>query len=1122
MKLKWKRVFSLAVAFSMLFSIVGEAAVSEPVGQDAELTMKAGAEPDTEPDALPEVDDGIDAAAEGTIPTAQEAYDAMTALKKDYPEGMTWTNFEPYGSKGNLGSAYTWKGGAIYGAKSAVGCMAFTFILSDEAFGSLPARAIKKGSFTFEDVKVGDILRVNGNSHSVIVLQKSAGGVTVAEANYNKSVHWGRAMSASAVEGADFIVTRYPEGYVPSDSPEDDQIVQSGTAGDVSWSLTGAGTLTVSGNGAIPDYALDSMVPWSTYDYYTVVLEKGVTGIGAYAFYKSKALSVYIPDSVTAVGESAFRESSLVAVTIPGAVKTIGNNAFYKCANLTSASVSEGVEKIGENAFRGCTTLAYIDFPKSITSVGAGAFMSCSEMVSVRFMPGSGSVELGAGLFAQCWKLMSVTLPQMADCISDDMFSSCTLLFELYIPASVKSIGENPFTSCGIKAIYFGGTEAEWNKLMNPYLLASLKSTGTVVTCDAGFKDPFAADPDDPGDFHPDDETKEDPDATTYTVTFDLQGKGMELPEYTGADYKGLTKGSTIKKPADPSAEGYLFKGWYKDAACTVPWDFEKDTVEGNVRLYAGWEKIEPGTATYTVTFNLQGKGTELPEYTGADYKSLTKGSKVKKPADPSAEGYLFKGWYKDAACTIPWDFEKDIVEGDLTLYACWEKITPVTPVYTVTFDLQGHGSSLPEYTGTDYKDLVKGSKVKKPADPGAEGYLFKGWYKDAACTTPWDFEKDAVEVDLTLYAKWLKVEGEVLPGDMPDDGAIKDELWAPPIKSISYTGSAVKPAVRVYKNADRLIEGLDYTVKYKYNTKVCSENAGKNAPTATVTFKGSYRKEPPMLLKFSITEVDLKDVTANDIVVASNKKIQHKVPDVFWNGKKLVNKKDFTISYPTPDSDGKKAYKDAGEYEIKLVAKGSNFTGEKIVKFTIVDPKAAGAPTLMSKVKVEKIKPKQYTGNKIEAAKEELKVTCKVKGKTTPLVEGTDYEVSYENNTNAGTASVILKGKEERGYIGTKRVTFKITAFDLKADEKNEKKGGIRELKGLEDKIEAALKDGAARPRPQLSFKGQKLVEGTDYTISYKNNKTAKPGRKKPTVVIKGKGNFKGTVMKEFTITAE
>ncbi len=461
--------------------------------------------------------------AAGVVPTCQEVYEAMVGLKDQYPEGMTWTNFEPYGSRGELGASYVWKGGKVYGANSGVGCAAFAFILSDTAFGDLPARVIENGSFTFADVKAGDILRINGGSHSVIVLQKSAGGVIIAEANYNKTVHWGRAMSEAEVLTASYMITRYPNGYVPSDDPDADEVIKNGTEGSLSWTLTKAGTLTVSGSGTMPDYSADHLPPWNEPGISTVIIGNGVTGIGDYAFYQNSALNIYIPDGITKIGQNAFSKSGLISVTIPGTVEVIKNSAFRDCKNLTSATVSEGIKTIGDEAFRGCTSLAYIDFPTSITSVGAGAFMSCEKMTRIRFMPGSENVELGENLFSQCWHLTDVTLPQTADRISDGMFQSCLSLPALYIPASVTNIGLNPFTSCSaLKYIYFGGTETEWKKMMTPYLEASLKSTGTTVTFNAAFNDPFAPDPDDPGDFWPDedgkdpagpdDENKDDPD----------------------------------------------------------------------------------------------------------------------------------------------------------------------------------------------------------------------------------------------------------------------------------------------------------------------------------------------------------------------------------------------------------------------------------------------------------------------------------------------------------------------------------------------------------------------------------------------------------------------------------
>ena len=185
--------------------------------------------------ALMEAEEGDDLSSQffemtraSVCPTYEEAYNAMTAMKGELYEGMPWTNFQPYGNEGEWGKYYRFQGGQVKGASLGVGCAAFVFLLSDEAFGDLPARTIDKGGFKYEDVKVGDILRVN-NSHFVIVLRVNSSGVTVAEGNYNKSVHWGRVMSKSEVLNANFIVTRYPVGY--SEEQDAEEIDQSGTEG---------------------------------------------------------------------------------------------------------------------------------------------------------------------------------------------------------------------------------------------------------------------------------------------------------------------------------------------------------------------------------------------------------------------------------------------------------------------------------------------------------------------------------------------------------------------------------------------------------------------------------------------------------------------------------------------------------------------------------------------------------------------------------------------------------------------------------------------------------------------------------------------------------------------------
>ncbi|MCI9445867.1 MAG: leucine-rich repeat protein [Lachnospiraceae bacterium] len=437
------------------------------------------------------------AASDSTVPTPTEVYESMIALKdrEEYKEGTTWTDDEPYSdSKGY----YRWKGGPLGGSNIvAVGCVAFAFILSDTAFGSLPARMYEPGKFSYEDIKVGDILRVSNDAHTVIVLEVNAAGVVVAEGNistgdHKGKIHWGRAISKEEVmSNTSHYITRYPEGYIPPDDPEANVSIGSGSLdGGLTWNLTKAGTLSISGKGAMPEFSSTGDQPWSekSSQIRQVVIEDGVTSIGSCAFWNCGVLSVEIPSSVATIGNSAFRGSSIIAVTIPANVKTIGDSAFRECPNLSAVTVSEGVETISQNAFRACARLTSIDLPASIGEVGAAAFFDCQALTQVEFAPGSKQVKMGDNMFTRCYYLMKVTLPKSIDRIGEGMFqncltlagleipqgaesieqnafSSCTAFTTVIIPDSVRSIGIAAFASCFLKDIYFTGTEAQWKSI---------------------------------------------------------------------------------------------------------------------------------------------------------------------------------------------------------------------------------------------------------------------------------------------------------------------------------------------------------------------------------------------------------------------------------------------------------------------------------------------------------------------------------------------------------------------------------------------------------------------------------------------------------------------------------
>ncbi len=121
----------------------------------------------------------------------QDVYNRMVALKGEYYEGRHWTNDDFYRSVVGPGG---------------YGCHAFALILSDAAFGNLPIHE----HHDVNNIRVGDILRVNNNTHTVIVLEVHPDYLIIAEGNYNSSIHWGRKLNRSGL-AVDFIWTRYPD-----------------------------------------------------------------------------------------------------------------------------------------------------------------------------------------------------------------------------------------------------------------------------------------------------------------------------------------------------------------------------------------------------------------------------------------------------------------------------------------------------------------------------------------------------------------------------------------------------------------------------------------------------------------------------------------------------------------------------------------------------------------------------------------------------------------------------------------------------------------------------------------------------------------------------------------------
>ena len=271
-----------------------------------------------------------------------------------------------------------------------------------------------------------------------------------------------------------------------------DNIYGKGDCGiNVTWELTGDGTLIISGTGRISNYSYDNNAPWYSCRAYIkrVVIQQGVRAIGDQAFYYCENLtSVTIPDSVTSIGGSAFSGcSGLTSVTIPDGVTSIGVETFSGCTELTSITIPEGVTSIGGSAFSGCSGLTSVTIPSSVTSIGWRAFENCTALTFMTIPEGVTSIgnyafkgcsnlasvtipssvtSIGWSAFENCTALTFMTIPESVTYINGEVFSNCVRLARVTIPKSVTEISSKAFYYCdSLTDVYYAGTAADWAKI---------------------------------------------------------------------------------------------------------------------------------------------------------------------------------------------------------------------------------------------------------------------------------------------------------------------------------------------------------------------------------------------------------------------------------------------------------------------------------------------------------------------------------------------------------------------------------------------------------------------------------------------------------------------------------
>ncbi len=225
-----------------------------------------------------------------------------------------------------------------------------------------------------------------------------------------------------------------------------------------------------------------------------------------------------------------------------------------------------------------------------------------------------------------------------------------------------------------------------------------------------------------------------------YLVTFNYNYQ--DSPE----NYEVLVRsGEKVEKPSDPNRETHTFEGWF---ITEEEFDFETPIIEA-ITLVAKWKEIEVEPDTFSVTFNSDG-GIEIETI------KVVSNDLVKKPLDPTKNGYEFLGWFINGE---EFDFETPITES-ITLVAKWDEIIVEVNKFIVTL-IYGYDDK-----PNDNIIVEEGNYLTLSEEPTRAGHQFLGWYYYDSL---FDL-KTPITKNITLSARWKENEVPPIEGEKEVD----------------------------------------------------------------------------------------------------------------------------------------------------------------------------------------------------------------------------------------------------------------------------------------------------------------------------------------------------------------